>query len=73
MKRTIEIGNNSFPSTISVEKRDIKNAIQEQRAFEIFAEGVGPVYEYNADFTYQAGAVEKGSSIELELLNFGIE
>jgi hypothetical protein len=63
----------TFSETIRVEKRDVKNVIQEQRAFEVFAKDVGSVYEYEANFTFQSGAVALGKSRELVLIKFGEE
>jgi hypothetical protein len=63
----------SYQSTFRVEKRDVKNVIQEQRAFEIFAENIGPVYEYYANFSLQSGDVNLGESKELILIKHGVE
>ena len=63
----------SYQSTFRVEKRDVKNVIQEQRAFEIFAENIGPVYEYYANFSLQSGEVNLGESKELILIKHGAE
>ena len=73
LNRTFETNEVLFTSTIRVEKRNEDNAIGNTRAFEIFKKDVGPVYEYNADFSIQAGQIEKGNSTELILIKFGIE
>jgi hypothetical protein len=73
LNRTFEIAPYSFSETITVEKRNEINAIQNERAFEVFQKDVGPVYDYLADFSIQAGQINKGFSIELLLKKYGIE
>ncbi len=73
LNRTFEINELLFTTTIRVEKRNEENAIENARAFEIFKKDVGPVYEYDAEFTIQAGQIYKGNSMELILIKFGIE
>lgn len=63
----------SYQQTLKVEKRDVNNVIQRQRAYEIFGENIGPVYEYVADFTLQSGEINLGESKELVLIKHGIE
>jgi hypothetical protein len=73
LNTSFEVDEHSFSSTIRVEKRDIKNVIREQRAFEVYAKDLGSVYEYGADFTYQGSQISTGQSRELVLLKFGEE
>ena len=70
---SFEVNEQSYSSTIRVEKRDVVNAIHQTRAFEVFAKDVGVVYEYLADFSYQGSSVSIGESRELKLIKFGME
>lgn len=70
---SFEVNNQTYSSTVRVEKRDVVNFIQQTRAYEIFAKDIGIVYEYVADFSYQGPSVNVGQSRELKLIKFGIE
>lgn len=73
LNASFEVDEYLYSNTIRVEKRDVVNAIQQARSFEVFEKGVGIVYEYNADFSYQGSTVSLGESKELKLIKFGIE
>jgi hypothetical protein len=73
LNTTFEIEGVLFESTITVDKRNINNAIQKSRAYEVFAKGIGSVYEYDSDFSYQAGLLVYGNSKESKLIKFDIE
>lgn len=73
LNTSFEFKGYTYTETVRVEKRDVKNVIQEQRAFEIFARNIGSVYEYEADFTYQGGEITLGESREMVLTKFGEE
>ena len=68
-----EIDGVLFSSTIRVDKRNVNNAIQKSRAYEVFAAGIGPIYEYDSDFYYQGGLLVSGNSKESKLIKFDIE
>lgn len=73
LNTSFEFNGYSYDETVRVEKRDVKNVIQEQRAFEVFARYIGSVYEFEADFIYQGGEITLGNSREMILTKFGEE
>ena len=73
LNTTFEMSGTSFSHCIKVNKRTISNAIQKSNAYEIFAKNIGSVYEYNADFYYQAGMLSTGNSRESILIKFSLE
>ncbi len=73
LNTTFEIDGILYTSTIRVDKRNINNAIQKSSAYEVFASGIGSIYEYDSDFSYQAGMLSYGNSKESKLIKFDIE
>ena len=73
LNTTFEMNGISFSETIKVNKRTVSNAIQKSSAYEIFAKNMGSVYEYSADFSYQAGMLSSGNSRESILIKFSLE
>jgi len=70
-----------FPRTIKVVQRDNKNLIDDELAFEIYAEGVGLIRRYERDLTTQLSYVNQpiaenirlGHEFNWEVLDYGVE
>jgi len=68
---TFETGDTIYSPCLYVLKNEIENVIQSINAREVFAKDVGPVYEYEGNFSLQGGEINIGSSKELTLIKFG--
>jgi hypothetical protein len=70
-----------FPKTIRVLQRDNKNLIEDELAFEIYAEGVGLIKRYERDLTTQLNYVNEpiaenirlGHEFKWEIIDYGVE
>lgn len=78
---TREIGDLSFPKTVKVMQRENKNLIDDELAFEIYAEEVGLIRRYEKDLTTQlsfvnepiAANIRLGHEFNWEIIDYGIE
>lgn len=69
-----------FPKTIKVLQRDNKNLIDDELAFEIYAEGVGLIKRYERDLTTQLNFVNEpiaenirlGHEFKWEIIDYGV-
>jgi len=70
-----------FPRTIKVMQRENKNLIDDELAFEIYAEGVGLIKRYERDLTTQLNFVNEpvaenirlGHEFKWEIIDYGVE
>ncbi|MCZ4409887.1 hypothetical protein O3Q51_13785 [Cryomorphaceae bacterium 1068] len=70
-----------FPRTIRVLQRDNKNLIEDELAFEIYAEGVGLIKRYERDLTTQLNYINEptaenirlGHEFKWEIIDYGVE
>jgi len=70
-----------FPRTVRVLQRDNKNLIDDELAFEIYAEGVGLIKRYERDLTTQLNFVNEpiaenirlGHEFKWEIIDYGVE
>ncbi|HKK38958.1 MAG TPA: hypothetical protein VJ949_06050 [Cryomorphaceae bacterium] len=76
-----ETGDFLFPKTIRVLQRDNKNLIDDELAFEIYAEGVGLIKRYERDLTTQLNFVNEpiaenirlGHEFKWEIFDYGVD
>lgn len=70
-----------FPRTIMVMQRENKNLIDDELAFEVYAEGVGLIKRYERDLTTQLNFVNEpvaenirlGHEFKWEIIDYGVE
>jgi hypothetical protein len=76
-----QVGELLFPKTIRVSQRENKNLIDDELAFEIYAEGVGLIKRYERDLTTQLNFVNQpiaenirlGHEFNWEIIDYGVE
>ncbi|TSJ48156.1 hypothetical protein [Fluviicola chungangensis] len=68
------LGNNTFPSTVTVEQEEFNSYIDSRRKFEVYARGIGMVHKYFKDFIINNGNpdnIKKGHLLEMRLVSSG--
>lgn len=79
MERTF--GDLIFPNTITVDQREFKSLIDDELAYEIYAEDVGLILRYERDLTTQlnydlepvAENIRRGHEFKWEIIDYGVE
>ncbi|RFC53851.1 hypothetical protein [Brumimicrobium aurantiacum] len=68
--------NNEFEQTVTVNYEDFFSLVDYRKQYEVYAKGVGLVKKSFKDFTienFDTTAIQKGTELHYELINYGVE